>query len=165
MEGEHTLLQAITALKAEGNKHYAAGEYQEAAAVYSKAVRQLPDPEEDDVPPALASQAAVILCNRSATYMHLKKAVAALADAQLAADFDAANWKAHWRTGLALMMMEPRLERSEQAVAAFKRTQDCTTLPESERQNVSQALARAQYRLEQGRDALDMPDMANCVLC
>eukprot|EP00965_Chrysotila_dentata_P158574 5238039-Pleurochrysis_carterae.AAC.1 len=27
-------------------------------------------------------QAAVILCNRSATYMHLKKAVAALADAQ-----------------------------------------------------------------------------------
>ena len=62
------------------------------------------------------------------------------------------------------MMMEPRLERSEQAVAAFERTKACPTLPDTERDNVAQALSAAQYRLSEGRDKLDMPDMGNCTL-
>ena len=83
------------------------------------------------------------------------------ADAQRAAACDPTNWKAHWRTGLSLMMMAPRLERSEQAIAAFERTCACPTLPESEKQNAKEALNRAKYRLEQGKDALDMPDMSS----
>ena len=82
-------------------------------------------------------------------------------------------------------MMKPRLERSEQAcgthlslgctsgahpdlhpqaVAAFERTRKCESLPASEYENVDQAIARAKYRLKEGQDALDMPDMSNCVI-
>ena len=49
-----------------------------------------------------------------------KKAIRALADAQRAVIFDPTNWKAHWRTGLSLMMLAPRLERTEQAITAFE---------------------------------------------
>ena len=49
-----------------------------------------------------------------------KKAIRGLADAQRAAIFDPTNWKAHWRTGLSLMMLAPRLERTEQAITAFE---------------------------------------------
>lgn len=93
-----------------------------------------------------------------------KKAVAALADAQLAIDYDSTNWKAHWRGGLAFMSMEPRLERSEKAVAYFESTLLCSSLPASERDNVVRALEAAQYRLREGRDRLDMPSMDNCAL-
>ena len=63
----------------------------------------------------LLKQGAIVLCNRAAAYMGDNKPIPALADAQRAADCDPSNWKAHWRQGLALMMMKPRLERSEQA--------------------------------------------------
>ena len=109
-------------------------------------------------------QGAVVLCNRAACYMAINKPIPALADAQRAGSFDPDNWKAHWRTGVSLMMMKPRLERSEQAIAAFERTLKCPTLPESEQQNAKEALNRAKYRLEQGKDALDMPDMSNCCI-
>ena len=102
----------------------------------------------------------IVLCNRAASYMALNKPIPANADATRAAACDATNWKSHWRTGLSLMMMGPRLERSEQAIAAFERTLACPTLPASEQQNAKEALNRAKYRLEQGKDALDMPDMA-----
>ena len=32
------------------------------------------------------------------------------------------------------------------------------------RTQVDQAIARARYRLKEGQDALDMPDMSNCVI-
>jgi len=67
-------------------------------------------------------------------------------------------------TGLSLMMMKPRLERSEQAIAAFERTKVSPTLPDAERENVNKAMAHAQYRLQEGKDSLDMPDMSNCVI-
>jgi hypothetical protein len=111
--------------------------------------------------PALSDLLQIVLCNRAASYMALNKPIPALADAQRAAACDPTNWKAHWRTGLSLMMMAPRLERSEQAIAAFERTCACPTLPESEKQNAKEALNRAKYRLEQGKDALDMPDMSS----
>lgn len=67
-------------------------------------------------------------------------------------------------TGLSLMMMKPRLERSEQAIAAFELTKASPTLPVSERENVNQAIAHAQHRLREGRDSLDMPDLENCTI-
>ena len=58
----------------------------------------------------------------------------------------------------------PRPDSPPQAVAAFERTRKCESLPASEHQNVDQAIMRAKYRLKEGQDALDMPDMSNCVI-
>jgi hypothetical protein len=138
-------------------------------------VKLLPDLEDEEdedvdgvprssVDPEMLKQGAVILCNRAAALMGDSKPIPALADAQRASDFDPSNWKAHWRTGLSIMMMKPRLERSEQAIAAFERTLKCATLPDGERGNVTKALQHAQYRLKEGKDSLDMPDMSNCVI-
>ena len=77
---------------------------------------------------------------------------------------DAAAVASDCSTGLSLMMMKPRLERSEQAIAAFQRTKASPTLPDGERENVNKAIAHAQYRLQEGKDSLDMPDMSNCVI-
>ena len=162
------LLEGLLANKATGNECYKAKDYEGAIAAYAKAVANLPtfgddsEDEEDATPPEASDpevlkQGAVVLCNRAACYMALNKAIPALADAQRAAHFDPSNWKAHWRTGVSLMLMKPRLERSEQAIAAFERTLKCESLPESEQSNAKEALNRAKYRLEQGKDALDMP--------
>jgi len=166
--------------KAVGNEFYKKADYEGAIKAYSEAVKVLPRfPDDDDsddeggpsaaelaakMDPELMKQGAIVLCNRAASYMGLKKAIPANADAQRAAACDPTNWKAHWRTGLSLMMMAPRLERSEQAIAAFERTLACPSLPESEKTNAKEALNRAKYRLEQGKDALDMPDMSNCII-
>ena len=114
-------LERLVAFKDEGNVHYKAGELKDAIASYSKGVALLPDPEdsEDEGPPveldpAMRKQGAIVLCNRAAAYMADSKPIPALADAQRASDVDPSNWKSHWRVGLALMMMKPRLERSEQ---------------------------------------------------
>ena len=170
-------IEVLLGHKATGNDAYKAKDYAAACAAYGKAVADVPllddDDDDDDGPPRpkkedldaeLLKQAAIVLCNRAACYMALNKPILALADAQRAAGYDGSNWKAHWRTGVSLMMMQPRLERSEQAIAAFERTLACPTLPESEQTNAKEALNRAKYRLEQGKDALDMPDMANCVI-
>jgi len=178
--------EALTKLlehKAAGNELYKAKDFEGAVKEYAKAVVDVPKFEDEDSDdegpskatsggkddmaksdPELLKQGAVVLCNRAASYMALNKPIPANADAQRASMCDPTNWKAHWRTGLSLMMMAPRLERSEQAISAFERTLACPTLPESEQQNAKEALNRAKYRLEQGRDALDMPDMANCVI-
>ena len=163
--------------KAEGNEAYKAKDYEAATAAYSKGIKHgnvpsFPDDSDDDeggpsaadimksTDPELLKQGAVVLCNRAASYMGLNKPIPALADAQRASSCDPTNWKAHWREGLCLMMMQPRLERSEHAITAFENTQKCASLPESEKTNVQEALNRAKYRLEQGKDALDMPDMS-----
>lgn len=144
MSGEDAI-KLVLASKDEGNTHYKAKEYKEAIAAYSKGVKGLPDLDDEDetpvaVSPELLKAGAVLLCNRAAAYMGENKPIPALADAQrasgacakevtrprppamslsgqgcLCADFDPTNWKAHWRAGLSLMMMKPRLERSEQA--------------------------------------------------
>ncbi len=115
-------VKALLAFKDEGNGHYKEKEFAAAIAAYSKGVKLLPYPEdsEDEAPmdgmdADLLKQGAIVLCNRAAAYMGDNKPIPALADAQRAADCDPSNWKAHWRQGLALMMMKPRLERSEQA--------------------------------------------------
>ena len=112
----------VLASKDEGNGHYKTKEFDSAIAAYSKGVALLPDLEDEDegeappdVDPELRKQGAVLLCNRAAAFMGQNKPIPALADAQRASDLDPSNWKAHWRSGLSLMMMKPRLERSEQA--------------------------------------------------
>jgi len=166
--------------KAVGNECYKAQDYPGAVAAYTQAVVVIPRfPDDDDsddeggptaaeiaakTDPELLKQGAIVLCNRAASYMGMQKPIPANADAQRAAACDPTNWKAHWRTGLSLMMMAPRLERSEQAIAAFERTLQCPSLPASEQTNCKEALNRARYRLEQGKDALDMPDMSNCCI-
>lgn len=161
------LVAQLLEFKADGNVAYQARDYPKAIEIYSRAVTLLPDLDDEDeslhkLTPELLQQAAVILCNRSAAFMGEKKSVAALADAQLAVDYDSTNWKAHWRAGLAFLQMEPRLERSEKAIASFEATLLCTSLPTSERDNVVRALEAARYRLAEGRDRLDMPDMEQC---
>ncbi|KAJ1627434.1 hypothetical protein T492DRAFT_842368 [Pavlovales sp. CCMP2436] len=162
-EAEQIVAQLLE-LKVEGNAYYSSKDYLKAIAVYSRGVALLPDLDDDDeeslakLTPELVQQGAVILCNRSAAFMGEKKAVAALADAQLACDYDMTNWKAHWRAGLAFMQLEPRLERSEKAIASFEATLLCTSLPAAERDTVCRALEAAQYRLREGVDSLDTPD-------
>jgi len=171
---------ALLEHKAAGNECYKQKDYEGAIKAYSEAVKLVPrfpdDNDSDDeggpsaaelaakCDPELLKQGAIVLCNRAASYMGMNKPIPANADAQRAAACDSTNWKAHWRTGLSIMMMAPRLERSEKAIEAFERTLACPTLPASEQQNVREALNRAKYRLEQGRDALDMPDMSNCCI-
>jgi len=166
-------METLLTHKAAGNDAYKAKEYEKAIKAYTLAVAPLPlldDDSDDDAPPPpkldpeLLKQGAIVLCNRAAAYMAINKPTAAVADAQRAADFDKTNWKTHWRWGLSLMMQVPSIQRSQQAIAAFERTLECPTLPESERTNAKEALNRAKYRLEQGRDALDMPDMSNCCI-
>ena len=158
-------LDELLAAKTEGNEHYKAQAFPEAIAAYGKAVKRLPDPDDDEpIDPELAKTAAVVLCNRAACYIALQKAVPALADAQLASDFDPANWKMHWRQGMSLMMMSTSIQRAEQASAAFKRTLQCEGVPEKDRANATAAIGHAETRLAQLREGLAMPDMdpSNC---
>jgi tetratricopeptide (TPR) repeat protein len=171
-------LAALLEFKAAGNELYKNKDFEGAIKEYTDALVAVPRFEDDDdddagssnanevaqCDPELLKQGSIVLCNRAASYMALNKAIPANVDAQRAAVCDPTNWKAHWRTGLSLMMMQPRLERSEQAIAAFERTLACPSLPASEQQNAKEALNRAKYRLEQGKDALDMPDMGNCCI-
>ena len=177
MAEQSTEVTQLLQHKQVGNECYKAKDYTGAIKAYGEAVKVLPRfPDDDDsddeggpsaaeiaaqCEPELLKQGAIVLCNRAACYMALNKPIPANADAQRAAACDPTNWKAHWRTGVSLMMMAPRLERSEQAIAAFERTLACPTLPESEQTNAKEALNRAKYRLEQGKDALDMPDMVS----
>ena len=98
------MLATLLEHKAAGNAAYQQKDYDGAVAAYSKGVKLLPylDDEDDDEGATVASlsedvkkQGAVVLCNRAAAFMGMgkKKAVAALADAQRAADFDPSNWK------------------------------------------------------------------------
>ena len=171
-------LASLLEYKAAGHELYKNKDFEGAIKEYTHALVAVPRFEDDDdddagssnahevaqCDPELLKQGSIVLCNRAASYMALNKAIPANVDAQRAAVCDPTNWKAHWRTGLSLMMMQPRLERSEQAIAAFERTLACPSLPASEQQNAKEALNRAKYRLEQGKDALDMPDMGNCCI-
>ena len=171
-------VEEILAAKNAGNEHFKAKEYAEAIECYTVGVKLLPDLASDDesddegaavaaasVPAEVLKQGAVLLCNRCAALLAEQKGIPALADAQRAASMDPTNWKAHWRTGLALMMMKPNIQRSELAMKAFERTLECPGLSPTDQTNAREAYNRAKYRREQGRDALDMPDMSNCCVC
>ena len=153
----------ILIYKDEGNQHFKEENFEEAVKSYTKAVKLFPDLDDLDAADSARKQCAIVLANRSASYLGLKKWVAALVDAQRAEDADPSYWKGPWRQGIALMKMEIRIERSEQAITAFEKTLACPGLPDSQKQEVQMALGAAVSRLDTGRDNVPLPE--NCTIC
>uniref|UniRef100_A0A8D3CAP5 Protein unc-45 homolog B n=1 Tax=Scophthalmus maximus TaxID=52904 RepID=A0A8D3CAP5_SCOMX len=98
-------------LKDEGNKHFQAGETDEAIDCYSKAIKVCKDKK----------VLAVIHRNRSACYLKKENYVNAASDASKAIDVDAADIKALYRRCQAL-------EKLGKLDMAFKDVQRCATL-------------------------------------
>jgi len=176
------LCEQIAALRAQGDA--AAGE--EAIAAYTAAGQLVPTPvdpddsdEDDSNPPpreVLVAGAAVLARlaeahvaarnaadaeDQSTRRGHAMRAVAA---GQKAARCDPQNWRGHWFTGLAIMMLQPKVPRSKQAVAAFEAVIKLdAALDDTQKADARRALEAAQQRLQKGRDDLPMPE--GCVLC
>ena len=121
--------EEAAAMKATGNTAFGAGNYEEALESYTAAVNALKVVRADRDP--------LILLNRSATYLALKRYVPALYDANQAADVDPTNWKAHWRQGVALGGMARKSFRAKQAIAAFEKCKTCE-VPENKKAEVQQ---------------------------
>jgi len=136
--------------KAMGNAHFASQEFDEAIAQYSRCLKAAKKLDREDDKAFTA-----IYANRSAAHLATKKWVKASWDAQCAAKCDPLFWKAHWRHGVSLMAMAPRIERSTNAVKAFEA---CLPLaPEEKKGEVTEALERARIRLQEGKDRTPMP--------
>jgi tetratricopeptide (TPR) repeat protein len=158
------LTQSVKDLKAEGNAHFAKSEFEEALAIYSSAINIMKENRLEKDP--------LILLNRSATYLALKRYVPALNDANqglqyiahmslsqstsnfspyisTATELDPANWKGHWRKGVSLMAMSKRLFRTKQALQAFQNCRACSTLPSNKVREVENELEKARMRMEQ----------------
>ena len=56
------------------------------------------------------------------------------------------------------------LKKAEAALSAAESKRNERFGDAEMQQNAKEALNRAKYRLEQGKDALDMPDMTNCCI-
>jgi len=147
--------EEAAALKAQGNAAFSAQDFEGALVSYTAAVNVLKS--------ARAPRDALILLNRSATYLALKRYVPANFDAAQAAEVDPTNWKAHWRQGVALCSMTKKTFRSKQAIEAFERCLSCGTLPEDKVAETQAALSKARQLLEQ-QDAETPPaDLSNCM--
>jgi hypothetical protein len=94
--------------KEEGGQHFKDQNFEEALACYTTCVNTLKK--------AGLPRDPVILANRSATYLALKRYVPACHDAMQSAEVDPTNWKAHWRQGVAIMAMQAKKFRSKQAI-------------------------------------------------
>ncbi|GMI27044.1 hypothetical protein TrRE_jg3205, partial [Triparma retinervis] len=140
----------IAAHKAVGNKNFQEGDYPAAIKAYGSAILIL---KKKDL--TLEKQYAPIFANQSAAHLATKKWVAASWNAQCAAKADPGFWKGHWRHGVSLMAMAPRIERSKNAVEAFERCME--VCPEEKKEEVSMALERAKVRLQEGKDRTPMP--------
>ena len=90
----------------------------------------------------------VILTNRSATYLALKRYVPASHDAFQASKLNSENWKAHWRYGIAIMYMTPKKFRTKQAIQAFESCLQCASLPANKQAEIAAELSKAKRRLE-----------------
>ena len=99
----------------------------------------------------------VILCNRSATYLGLKKYVPAGHDALQAAKANPDNWKAHWRHAVSIMALTPKRFRTKQALASLEKCLACSTLPDNKRNEVNEFIKKATDRLNM-QDA-QVPDL------
>mmetsp|Transcript_28147 Transcript_28147/g.36880 ORF Transcript_28147/g.36880 Transcript_28147/m.36880 type:complete len:199 (+) Transcript_28147:30-626(+) len=139
--------------KAKGNEFFATQNYEDAIDQYSLALKQLKRVGITD---------HIILGNRSAAYLALKRYVPALRDAQLAAEAEPTWWKAHWRSGLALMGMVPRKFRTEQAIKSFEACRSCAEFPESKQGDLQNELQKAYARLQQQENEVSMPE--NCTI-
>jgi len=94
--------------KENGGQHFKDQNFEEALACYTTCVNTLKK--------AGLPRDPVILANRSATYLALKRYVPACHDAMQSAEVDPTNWKAHWRQGVAIMAMQAKKFRTKQAI-------------------------------------------------
>ncbi len=141
-------------LKSEGNALFSEGKFNEALVKYTEALNVLKL--------AGLSKDPLILLNRSATYLGLKRYVPALNDANQAAEIDPSNWKAHWRKGVALMSMTKKKFRTQQAIESFQSCITCGTLPENKIKEVENELKKAKARYEQQEAETPPADLSNC---
>jgi len=151
---ELAVLEAA-ASKALGNEAFGQQNFDAALENYTAAVNVMKA--------AKCNQDPLILLNRSATYLALKRYVPALYDANQAGEIDPTNWKAHWRQGVALGGMARKSFRAKQAIAAFDKCAACEGLPENKKAEVAQALQKARAVMQAIDDATPMPDMSNCM--
>ena len=128
------VLATCLSLKTVGNEHFGKAEYELALAKYTEAVNLLKKSELPKDP--------LILLNRSATFLALKRYVPAMSDASQVCDTDPDNWKAHWRRGMALMGMVQKKFRTKEAVEAFEACLKCSTLPANKKSEVTTELAK-----------------------
>lgn len=140
--------------KSQGNDYFSAGDFENALKKYTEAINVLKQ--------AGLGRDSVLLLNRSAAYIGLKRFVPALNDANQAAEIDPTNWKAHWRKGVSLMSMTKKRFRTQQAIEAFEACLKCDSLPENKKAETASELKKARARLEQ-QDAETPPaDLSNC---
>ena len=144
-----------TELKTIGNEAFGKGDYDAALEHYTKAVNVLKS--------AKCKPDAVILLNRSATYLALKRYVPALYDANQAEQLDPTNWKATWRQGMALGGMTRKSFRAKQAIVAFDKCLASPTLPANKKAEVQSAADKARAVMKAIDEATPMPDMSNCM--
>jgi tetratricopeptide (TPR) repeat protein len=154
VQQEQAIAEAL-AQKDLGNEAFKSGDYDSALESYTAAVNVMKA--------AKCKLDPVILLNRSATYLALKRYVPALYDANQAGEIDPTNWKAHWRQGMALGGMARKSFRAKQAVAAFSKCAACESLPDSKKAEVNAALQKARQVMQAIDDATPMPDMSNCM--
>eukprot|EP01039_Chlorochromonas_danica_P008505 gene8505-9375_t len=148
------ILSQVSASRVQGNDHFAQGQYEDALTQYNEAVNLLKKNHLD--------KDVVILLNRAATFLALKRYVPALNDANQAIELDPSNWKGHWRKGVALMSMAKRQFRTKQAIAAFEACAQCSTLPDNKKKDVQGELTKARARYAQ-QDAESPPaDLSKC---
>lgn len=144
----------VLSLKNEGNACFSASNFEEAVRKYTEAINTLKSSKLPKDP--------IILLNRSATYLSLKRYVPALNDSNQAISVDPDNWKGHWRKGVALMSMSKRLFRTKQAIEAFERCGICSTLPLNKKTELASELSKAKFRLEQQEAETPAADLSNC---
>lgn len=128
-------------LKTEGNELFNAKDYENALVKYTEIIKLLKSsnlPLDD-----------VILCNRSATYMALKRYVPASHDALQASKINNDNWKAYYRHGISLMNLSKKRFRTKQAITSFEKCLKCTSLPNNKIQEINNELKKANARFEQ----------------
>ena len=177
--------EQIAALRATGDAALAKDDREAAIAAYTAAGKLVPTPadpndsdeDDGDAPPprdVLVAGAAVLSALAEAHVAarnaaedqptrrgHAMRAVAA---GQKAARCDPGNWRGHWFTGVAIMMLQPKIPRSKQAVAAFEAVVALEAdLDEAQKADARKALEAARLRLQKGRDDLPMPE--GCVVC
>jgi tetratricopeptide (TPR) repeat protein len=157
------IIDRTISLKAEGNSYFSKAEYFEAESKYSEAVLLL---KKSNLPAD-----TIILLNRCATYLALRKFVPALNDANkgdytlikildshfkikiffsiIAIEIDSSNWKGYWRKGIALMSLSKRSFRTKQAIESFESCLSCSSFPPEKRNEVLNELNKAKARKEQ----------------
>jgi len=141
--------------KALGNDAFGAQDFDTALEHYTNAVNVQKA--------ARCTQDPVILLNRSATYLALKRYVPALYDANQAELIDPDNWKATWRQGMALGGMARKSFRAKQAIVAFDKCLASPTLPADKKAEVQVAANKARAVMHAIDEATPMPDMSNCM--